>query len=96
MDGGQDRPVKDFPQDYHEGRNSWQKEMKHEQLYRFPSGFAVRWCAHHAILHGYLYDCPYFSDEVRAQIREQDRKKVAALSAGVALYLILIILLLIS
>lgn len=67
--------------------------MIHEKIYTFSSGFKARWCNHHAILHGYLYACPYFSESIRRQIQKEDHKKKAALGISVALVIIFVTLL---
>lgn len=82
---------KPFPQDYY-GRNSWMKEMVHEQMYYFPSGFRVRWCSYCRELHGYLYNCEHFSEETQAVIRKEDLKKKAVLGFSIALFMIFVML----
>ena len=81
-----------FPNDYY-GRDGWMKEMVHEKLYRFPSGFRVRWCTACKTLHGYLYNCKHFSKETQAIIRKEDFKKKAKLGISIALVVIFVYLL---
>lgn len=67
--------------------------LKHEQ--RTPSGMG-RYCARHQMIHGYLYLCESYSDELKEAIKRKDAQKTNVLRISIAIYIIFIILVIIT